>query len=1073
MKRIIGIIAFLCVFGMSGLMAQEVEEFCPMGETEQQKILKNKASFLGDGLYLTAKGELKVLVVFARFPNDVQNLQGNWWNAGQDPSSTVLNTIIDADTSVNSNNLYNLTNYFKQMSLGEFDVIGEAISVEAPKTAASYGNNLGVASKDVIKYISDNNLVNFSQYDNWTQNGVADHTNAPDGLVDMIMMVWKGSNFVPGSNWGGCAAMYQTSGCGGSSLLDPGTLVVNGGKSVEFGFGIDAGSGTTSFAYYDVRVAFNIMKHEIAHWLLGGGHPYPSNGVASNRVASLLAASHSRSMSVNASERERLGWGDPIPEITNKMIDVQIGDFLTTGDAYKYKLVNGSSSEYFYIENHKKLSIYDDATKDSQDKGIFILHTRFASSNTSSIRYLNSDGDWNWANVSPYSITDACCGTVPLFGKIDPNPESGENFMTKIFADNYDNNWHWLHGFKDELGNEDVSGYYRGQELISMDGSFNRYYRSIFGPHTNPKSKTWTGVEESFGMRVKGETSSTITVDFEVSYDPYNITENTTWDGQIFLNNTVTVQAGAKLTIKPNTTVYVADNKSIHVYGELEADRSTFTAMNNDWYGITFMAGSDGDIKKNVIEKVQSFGGAAIRVYTNNHFEIRGNTIQNVYGITSGISLSNADNTYIYENHIENATNYGIYAYNSNGRIFNNFIKNSSVAGIYSGGSSSVLLSAVTSPYYSGKNTIAGGKYGLQIAGSSYLHAGSSSSFASQNRIANQNGSGWAHIYSSSPYANYAQYNYFKPYNGSGGVAPTVGGSGTVYTTPYLTTDPDPGAGFKQMNVGYEEEHITKEQRQITDAFQLRMLGKFKEAVVILNTLLKTSQTSEIINQSLFEYSWLARQSKEKTFLSELESLQSDFVSTVYEPIAKISLARGYYSYAKYDEALTLIERLLEKYEGSAETEQAVILATHIAAEAGYLDKAKMYYDLAKSVKSKLYNGQALLELNDYLEMVAGKSIELESNQLINENPIQIPIYNYPNPFNPETVIKFTLPVKGKVTIKVYDLLGREVAVLVNGVKEQGSHSVRFNGAAVASGIYIYRLQAGDQVITKRMTLIK
>jgi hypothetical protein len=80
---------------------------------------------------------------------------------------------------------------------------------------------------------------------------------------------------------------------------------------------------------------------------------------------------------------------------------------------------------------------------------------------------------------------------------------------------------------------------------------------------------------------------------------------------------------------------------------------------------------------------------------------------------------------------------------------------------------------------------------------------------------------------------------------------------------------------------------------------------------------------------------------------------------------------------------------------------------------------------------------------------------------------------NYPNPFNPSTAIRFTLDAASQASLKVYDLLGREVAVLVNGALPAGSHSVTFDASTLTSGVYIYKLEAGGRSMTKRMSLIK
>ncbi len=82
-------------------------------------------------------------------------------------------------------------------------------------------------------------------------------------------------------------------------------------------------------------------------------------------------------------------------------------------------------------------------------------------------------------------------------------------------------------------------------------------------------------------------------------------------------------------------------------------------------------------------------------------------------------------------------------------------------------------------------------------------------------------------------------------------------------------------------------------------------------------------------------------------------------------------------------------------------------------------------------------------------------------------------IQNYPNPFNPSTKIQFGLPKESKVTLTVYNVLGEKVTELVNQQLKTGYHEVEFNGRDLASGIYFYRLQADDNIDTKKMILIK
>jgi len=80
---------------------------------------------------------------------------------------------------------------------------------------------------------------------------------------------------------------------------------------------------------------------------------------------------------------------------------------------------------------------------------------------------------------------------------------------------------------------------------------------------------------------------------------------------------------------------------------------------------------------------------------------------------------------------------------------------------------------------------------------------------------------------------------------------------------------------------------------------------------------------------------------------------------------------------------------------------------------------------------------------------------------------------NYPNPFNPSTVISFDLPKSGQVTLKVYDVMGREVQTIVNKSMQAGKYETKFDGSSLNSGIYFYRLTASEFTETKRMILIK
>lgn len=95
-------------------------------------------------------------------------------------------------------------------------------------------------------------------------------------------------------------------------------------------------------------------------------------------------------------------------------------------------------------------------------------------------------------------------------------------------------------------------------------------------------------------------------------------------------------------------------------------------------------------------------------------------------------------------------------------------------------------------------------------------------------------------------------------------------------------------------------------------------------------------------------------------------------------------------------------------------------------------------------------------------------------NVEINPSPNHFELMqNYPNPFNPATTITFGLPERSNVILRVFSSVGEEVAELVNGNIEAGTYSVNFDASELPSGIYVYTLQTVDQLISKKMTLIK
>jgi len=106
---------------------------------------------------------------------------------------------------------------------------------------------------------------------------------------------------------------------------------------------------------------------------------------------------------------------------------------------------------------------------------------------------------------------------------------------------------------------------------------------------------------------------------------------------------------------------------------------------------------------------------------------------------------------------------------------------------------------------------------------------------------------------------------------------------------------------------------------------------------------------------------------------------------------------------------------------------------------------------------------------------ISWKSAEgSQGSEQVSQTPLEFKLLgNYPNPFNPATKISYQLPSDSYVTLKVYDILGREVSILVNNPVSAGSHTVEFNASNLPSGVYVYRLQSGSYSGEKKLVILK
>jgi len=202
------------------------------------------------------------------------------------------------------------------------------------------------------------------------------------------------------------------------------------------------------------------------------------------------------------------------------------------------------------------------------------------------------------------------------------------------------------------------------------------------------------------------------------------------------------------------------------------------------------------------------------------------------------------------------------------------------------------------------------------------------------------------------------------------------------------------------------------------------------------------------------------------------ETLASGKLKSV-EPYLKRYFIWDYVNSKQYDNSLKIADEVLSSAD-AAEDLLAEMLYEKGLIYKYYLndtDKAnEMYALLMSKYPSSPLVAFAKVEVSSN-PGYASKNVAAETNQPVKTATSEL--YNYPNPFNPTTVISYQLSTTGRASLKVYDVLGREVATLVDEQKPAGSYSVIFDGSHLPSGVYFYRLQVGGLNKTLKMILAK
>jgi len=438
---------------------------------------------------------LRVLIVFVQFKDDNYNPNWSEWPVGQAPTNWMNANMIDQTLSQNSTN-GNLTHYYTEMSMEHFKVIGgfhHAITQYTRQEYINMDKDRGDINKEILQAM-DNSGFDFAPYDNWTKSAEYDHSWGPDGEVDMIWMVYRNiSKDMADPGWWA----YQLSFAG--RYLDAVQnewkyRIWSGEASLGFAgiLSVDGGSRTIDLNGYGLVSGVNIMaatnglwyvnrtiKHEFGHHLLGGFEMHTNYG-----CWGMMGAYGSRSSMVNAFERHRLGWINLIQYDYNPLLPFALGDYLNTGDALRIKIPGSSPERYYYIENHQKLSAFDDIDATSDGKGLYVLYQGGNANGNDDIYFYNAEGRAEWTYIrNENRPSDGA--SLPVFERGLQNESNGQFDTYKInYYDPNDaeNKSSFVYAFSNESGQTVWETKYRGDGKDMLKPGVNE----VLSPWSNP-----------------------------------------------------------------------------------------------------------------------------------------------------------------------------------------------------------------------------------------------------------------------------------------------------------------------------------------------------------------------------------------------------------------------------------------------------------------------------------------------------------------------------------------------------------------------------------------------------------
>lgn len=579
------------------------------------------------------------------------------------------------------------------------------------------------------------------------------------------------------------------------------------------------------------------------------------------------------------------------------------------------------------------------------------------------------------------------------------------------------------------------------------------------------------------------------------------LTSNTNWSGCVTITGNITVPSGITLTIHPNSIIVFQNNASLIVNGILNAQLCELRGGSTTWGSITF---NGSGASSSVLNQVTIRNGLGIRCLNGANVIIQYSVIQNC---TEGIYIYNSQPQILNNQIIEPVQN-GINADASGlspliinntiaktsgnpqyhqyqgiilGNNTNGYIAHNDVSGfmwgMYIGGGSDAYFTNYAYQLFNPNNRVRDNSVGVGAGWGGYVMAGTISSYGRNNSIYN-NYTNDARSYKNS--VVYAQCNWW----GNDGAQIYKDATSTLDVQFPLASDPwnqGPPPGEEGMNIIINNNDSPDDgdgfnpDSSVLAGIYLEAQERIVEAVLHYKQMVMNDNHPGFALGRLVGIKNRYHIQNIRNYLENLLIENRPYKPIVMTLFAGILLGEDKYNLAmllysqiinQYPNTYYSVNALFEKFFAALNYENDRVLAEQLLQELMALGLTDEEFIMRLQIAENLYNTYGL----ENFTKSSYTGLENNESEIVDHYSLS---ENFPNPFNPTTSIKYQIPKAGNVTLKIYDILGSEIATLVDDFKETGRYEVNFNASSLASGVYIYRINVNDYTNVKKMVLLK